>query len=365
LQTGITEEVTTRPERSFAAGADDIVIVPLAAAWFAVRALLRWLLRLLIRLLDYAFPILLQIARFPLFTLRILGDALAALARGVIALLPVGSDRRSAWRQKVSEAWAWLRARISYKAFEEWLHHLFEDGMAWVFRTCRRMTPRVALVVLVGAVIWLPLSFVIATGMHAILFAKATVWPAWLQLLHPVATVIAKSKLLVLPVYPAAWPQAKLHPLVQALIAFARYVAALRIVRKTVYRYRQTAYAARLASRAFARSAERAGADRLARWIVATSNTLAAGIGGTLRRMAAGAFEVASNAPLIGHVMRRYAAHYEAVPATPTEKFSMRVSDFFARWSVKLSADYYEAKERAEAATAAAASHEPAGAATR
>ena len=32
--------------------------------------------------------------------------------------------------------------------------------------------------------------------------------PSWIQLLHPVATVIAKSKLLVLPAYPAAWPQA-------------------------------------------------------------------------------------------------------------------------------------------------------------
>ena len=40
--------------------------------------------------------------------------------------------------------------------------------------------------------------------MHAVLFAKVTSWPAWMQLLHPLATVIAKSKLLVLPVYPAA-----------------------------------------------------------------------------------------------------------------------------------------------------------------
>jgi hypothetical protein len=31
--------------------------------------------------------------------------------------------------------------------------------------------------------------------MHAVLIAKALTLPAWLQLLHPVATVIAKSKL--------------------------------------------------------------------------------------------------------------------------------------------------------------------------
>jgi hypothetical protein len=84
--------------------------------------------------------------------------------------------------------------------------------MAWVFRTCRTLTPRAAFLVLLGAILWLPISFVIATLMHAVLIAKALTLPAWMQLLHPVATVIAKSKLLVLPVYPAAWPQARLHP---------------------------------------------------------------------------------------------------------------------------------------------------------
>src|SRR6266481_2141321 len=61
-------------------------------------------------------------------------------------------------------------------------------------------------------IVWLPISFGAATAMHAVLFAKLTSWPAWMQLLHPLATVIAKSKLLVLPVYPAAWPHAKKHP---------------------------------------------------------------------------------------------------------------------------------------------------------
>ena len=48
-----------------------------------------------------------------------------------------------------------------------------------------------------------------------------------MQFLHPVATVIAKSKLLVLPVYPAAWPQAKQHPFMQAMIRCYRYLASL------------------------------------------------------------------------------------------------------------------------------------------
>ncbi len=88
--------------------------------------------------------------------------------------------------------------------------------MAGVFRKCRHLRPNTAtLLVILGAVLWLPISFGIATVMHAVLFAKLTSWPTWMQLLHPLATVIAKSKLLVLPVYPAAWPQAKRHPLVQ------------------------------------------------------------------------------------------------------------------------------------------------------
>ena len=55
-----------------------------------------------------------------------------------------------------------------------------------------------------GRGLWFPISFGGATAMHAVLFAKVTSWPAWMQLLHPLATVIAKSKLLVLPVVPGS-----------------------------------------------------------------------------------------------------------------------------------------------------------------
>ena len=73
------------------------------------------------------------------------------------------------------------------------------------------MSPGAALLVILGAVLWLPISFGVATLLHAVLLAKATSLPAWMQLLHPIGTIIAKSKLLVLPVYPAAWPQAYLN----------------------------------------------------------------------------------------------------------------------------------------------------------
>src|SRR5262249_27409705 len=55
------------------AGLDDLVILPLAAIAVAMRRVGRDLLSALVQLLDWAFPILLQIVRFPLFTLRIIG----------------------------------------------------------------------------------------------------------------------------------------------------------------------------------------------------------------------------------------------------------------------------------------------------
>ena len=73
--------------------------------------------------------------------------------------------------------------------------------------------------------------------MHAVLFAKVTSWPAWMQLLHPLATVIAKSKLLVLPVYPAAWPQAKKHPFVQVVFRSYKAIKSLYPLKKVGFRY--------------------------------------------------------------------------------------------------------------------------------
>ncbi len=333
----------------FTAGLSDLVILPLVAVALAIAKTLRWLFTLLIRIIDWLFPILLQVMRFPLFTLRILGDGLAWLTRGIVSILPVGGTRRAAWREWVSRTWAWLRSKISYKAFEEWLHHAFENGMAWVFRKCKALTPNKALLVLIGAVLWLPISFGVATGMHAILFAKALTWPAWMQLLHPLATVIAKSKLLVLPVYPAAWPQAKRHPLMQALIRFWRWLGTRYLVRKTAYRYRQgDAVAAELADGAKRGAAAvglslfwellAAGIVATAAWIVRASSVLAAR-----------SVELLSRAPLLGPVVQRYQTHYGEVNRRPSEPLSERTRDFFARWSVKFTAQYYEAKEREDA----------------
>jgi hypothetical protein len=57
--------------------------------------------------------------------------------------------------------------------------------------------------------------------------------------LHPLATVIAKSKLLVLPVYPAAWPQAKKYSFVQLVCKGYETLKRMYAIRKVGFRYGQ------------------------------------------------------------------------------------------------------------------------------
>jgi len=111
----------------FRADLDDVVILPLVTVGVAARKLFRIILSILIHFLDYAFPILLQLVRFPLFTARMIGDGLSAALKGIVRFLPISSTARDEWRQLVSRYWSWLRQKVSYKAFEEALHHAFED----------------------------------------------------------------------------------------------------------------------------------------------------------------------------------------------------------------------------------------------
>jgi hypothetical protein len=339
-------------EARFSAGIDDVVILPLVTFALVVVKLVKAAVRLLIRLLDFLFPILLQLMRFPLFTLRILGDGIAALTKAVVAILPVGSAKRAAWREAVSAHWAWLRRKFSYHAFEEWVHHAFEKGMAWVFRRCRVLTPNQALLVIFGAILWLPISFGAATLLHAVLLAKATSLPAWMQLLHPFATIIAKSKLLVLPVYPAAWPQAKKHPLVQSSFELWRSVASLYLAQKTAFRFCQIDGMWDGAVYAGHRAASFVGLTHLFKLLLNGINETALAMWWGVHLMLLGVVRVLAAIPLFGGIVQRYTDHYEEAERRPLAPLSEKVGDFYARWSVKFTAKYYEDREREEAAKA-------------
>jgi hypothetical protein len=227
--------------------------------------------------------------------------------------------------------------------------------MGWVFRTCKTLTPGGALLVIAGAVLWLPVSFAIATVLHGVLIANATVWPAWTQLLHPVATIIAKSKLLVLPAYPAAWPQAKQHALVQASFRLYEYLAARYLMRKIGFRYRQTERAATDGTRVLRGFAIRIGLRQMYEQLLDGLNDLAVEIGKAMRAVARFTIQGLSSLPLIGPIVRRYETHYEAAAEQENpQKLSEKVKSFYERWSIKLSVEYYETKE-AEAAQSHAA----------
>jgi hypothetical protein len=337
-------------ESRFHAGLEDVIIFPLVLTALAAKNLFQAALSILIRILDYAFPIVMQLARLPLFTARILGDGVAAALKGIVRYWPASETSREKWREFIGQKWSWLRQKISYKSFEDAVHRMFEGGMAWVFKKCRNLTPDAALLVIAGAVLWLPVSFGAATAIHAVLLAKAASLPAWMQLLHPFATLLAKSKLLVLPVYPAAWPQAKKHPLIQAIARGYREFKSLHVVQKTGYRYRQTERATQKTVDVIGRAAAFVGLRYL-------SNTLLSWFHGTaawIRKSSRDAMRITvadlSRVRLIGSIVRNYAARYSDIEQRSAGKPSERMRRFFERWSIKFSAEYYEAKEREQAA---------------
>jgi hypothetical protein len=297
----------------FRRGIDDVIIVPLVLAALAINKSVRFLILILIRLLDLAFPLAMQFVWLPLLAIRMIGDGIVAAFRGILRILPLGDTRRRQWTEALRRNWEWLRERISYRAFEHAVHVVFESGMAWVFGKCRRLTPDKALLVIIGAILWLPISFGAATALHIILAAKVATWPAWMQLLHPLGTVIAKSKLLVLPVYPAAWPQAKKHPFVQFIAASYRAINNLYLVRKTEFRYRHTERAAAAAVDGFEHAT---GLSRAAQWFRGTGQSVEG----------------------------------QSIADKPSQKLRL----FYQRWSIKFSAEYYEAKEREAEREAAA-----------
>jgi hypothetical protein len=332
-------------ERRLSAGVEDLVIVPLVVIALAVSKLLKAVISILIYVLDYAFPILLQLMRIPLLTARLIGDGMELLFEGVVRCLPVSSAKRDALRARVRQQWIWFRRNISYQAFEHALHRAFEAGMAWVFRKCRTLTPGGALLVIAVALLWLPISFGAATALHATLIARAKSLPAWMQLLHPFALFIAKSKLLVLPVYPAAWPQAKQHPIVHRFFQFCRYCISFAVIQKVRYRYQQTERGAAVVAASVGRAAARIG---LAYWFNAMRVPLTDMLTWIRRPwpdVMLRLLETFSGAPLMGPIVNRYFARYGSMYSTrPSEQ----VRGLFERWSIKFSADYYEAKEREE-----------------
>jgi hypothetical protein len=121
-------------------------------------------------------------------------------------------------------------------------------------------------------------------------------------------------------------------------------------MQKTGYRFRQAERAVEEMVGALGRGAASVGLDRMSQSLLAWLDAMTTRIGKVSRAAAAGTVEGLSKVPLIGAVVMSYAAHYDRAEQQHAVRLSEKVSNFFGRWSEKFTAEYYEAKEREEAA---------------
>jgi hypothetical protein len=231
----------TAPTRlRFRIGVDDTVILPMVFAALLASALYQLAFFLISSASALVFALLLRVVTFPLLVAATAGDGMVWLVKQLAGLAQLSGTKREACREFLDRRWSGLRQRLSHETVVKVTQRILQAGISWTFRRCGALSPRAALFVIAGAMLWLPLSAAISLAMHAALLAQAGLLPAWTQLLHPVATIIAKSKLLVLAAYPAAWPQARKHAWVQAALRCMDQLVALAIIQKTAHRYGQT-----------------------------------------------------------------------------------------------------------------------------
>jgi len=226
-------------QHQFRTGIDDTIILPVVLIALLARILYRAARFIVLFALDVVFALFLRLMTSPLLVAATAGDGMAWLMKQ-LAGLPLPRAKREAWCGLVDRRWSGLRHRMCHRAVATTVQNALQGAISRVFQRCGALSPPAALLVIVGVMLWLPLSVAISIAMHAVLLANAASLPAWMQLLHPVATLIAKSKLLVLPAYPAAWPQAKKHAFVQAAFRCMQRIAALASIRKTAHRYEHT-----------------------------------------------------------------------------------------------------------------------------
>ena len=139
------------------------------------------------------------------------------------------------------------------------------------------------------------------------------------------------------------------------MIGFWRYFTTLHFVRKSRYRYRKLEGAVAEAVEASRSIASSIGLRSLFDLLLAALDSAAAAISHGLRNIAAILVALLASIPLLGTIVRRYADHYDKANQGPAELLSERMSGFYSRWSIKFSAEYYEAREREERKGAARA----------
>jgi len=91
---------------------DDVIIVPLALIAIAANKILRFTIAVLMRLLDYTFPLVMEIVRLPLFAAKVLGNLIVAVTAGALGILPLSEAGRRKWIVSMRRRWSWLRREL-------------------------------------------------------------------------------------------------------------------------------------------------------------------------------------------------------------------------------------------------------------
>jgi hypothetical protein len=166
-----------------------------------------------------------------------------------------------------------------------------------------------------------------------------------MQLFHIPVLMMAKSKILVLPVYPAAWPQAKRHPIVVDISRLYRQLKRFAVLRRLAVRYRQIEFGAQRLNNVLVQAPISVGLRRRFETMIRTFRSASTSSGRwshTLAlRLAASAAQLSVIGPHLKRVLRLYAKMSPAKTTKPSEQ----IRSVYARWAIKFTPGYYEAKE--------------------
>ena len=83
----------------FRAALDDLIIIPLVFVTLAANKVLRFIFSILMRLLDYAFFLAMQLVWLPLFAAKVLGNGIVAIINGALRFLPLSETKRRQWSE--------------------------------------------------------------------------------------------------------------------------------------------------------------------------------------------------------------------------------------------------------------------------
>ncbi len=83
-------------ERRFRGAPDDVFVIPLVIVALAAGKTLRFILSMLMRLLDFAFPLAVQLVWLPVLAVRVACNIIVGAVIGALRLVPLSDAHRLA-----------------------------------------------------------------------------------------------------------------------------------------------------------------------------------------------------------------------------------------------------------------------------